>query len=98
MNYIKVKWKHAFPTEPALIYGELDEGRWEVRKVEVFPDGHRGFASAAGSSGGTQLGKEPIPPLAEIAADSQFEPAEISGEEFEHVWANRQDNGKATMN
>ena len=76
------------------MYSEIDKKRWEVRKVEVFPDGHRGHASAAGSFGGTRLGKEPIPPLTEIAADSQFEPAEISREEFERVWANRQDDDK----
>ncbi len=98
MNYIQVKWKHVFPAEPVLMYSELDENRWEVRKVEVFPDGHRGYASTAGSFGGTRLGKEPIPPLAEIAADSQFEPAEISREEFERVWANRQNDDKTTTN
>jgi len=72
------------------MYSELDDNRWEIRKVEVFPDGHRGYASAAGSSGGTCLGKEPIPPLPEIAADSQFEPIEISRDEFERVWTDRQ--------
>ena len=88
MNYIQVKWKHSFSVEPVLIYSELDEERWEIRKVEVFPDGHRGCASAAGSFDGTRLGTEPVPPLTEIAADPQFEPSEISREEFERVWAN----------
>ncbi len=72
------------------MYSELDENRWEVRKVEVFPDGHRGYAGAAESVGETRLGKEPIPPLAEIVADSQFEAVEISHEEFERVWSTRQ--------
>ena len=96
MNYIQIKWTHSISTEPLLMYSELDKDRWEVRKVEVFRDGHRGFASPVESFGGTRLGKEPIPPLTEIAADSQFEPIEISREEFERLWANRGDNDKAT--
>jgi hypothetical protein len=90
MSYIRIRWKHEFSGEPALLYSELDENRWEIRKVEVFPDGHRGYASAAGSFGGTGLSVEPIPPLAEIAANPEFEPAEIGRQEFEHIWDNRQ--------
>ncbi len=90
MKYIQVKWKHTFPAEPVLMYIELDDNRWEVRKVEVFPDGSRGYASAAGSFGETGLGKVPVPPLAKIAEDSEFEPIEISSDEFERIWINRQ--------
>ncbi len=91
MNYIQVEWKHSFPMEPVLLYSELDDNRWEVRKVEIFSDGHWGYADSAESFGGTRLGKEPLPPLDEIAADMQFSPTEISNEEFEQVWARRND-------
>ncbi len=40
-------------------------------------------------SGSTRLGEEPIPPLSEIASDPQFEPIEITKEEFEEIWNNR---------
>jgi hypothetical protein len=89
MNYIKVKWIHSCPDDPILLYSELDAERWEKRKVEVFHDGHCGYASASESAGSTRLGEEPIPPLVEIASDSQFEPVEITKEEFEEVWAKR---------
>jgi hypothetical protein len=88
-KFIKVKWTHSFPDEPALIYSELDENRWEVRKVEMFPDGHCGYASATESAGGTSLSLVPLPQLAEIAAEPEFEPAEIPRKEFDHVWTNR---------
>ena len=83
MTYIKVKWIHSCTDDPVLLYSELDSERWEKRKVEVFQDGHCGYASASESDGLTRLGEEPIPPVAEIASDSQFEPAEITKQEFE---------------
>jgi hypothetical protein len=38
MHYIKVFWKHQHRDEPVELYSELDDGRWEVRKVEVSRD------------------------------------------------------------
>lgn len=87
MKYILVKWKHLFRDEPELLYSELDEQRWEQRKVEVFPDGHMDYAEEKKSSGSTRLGLTPIPELWEIAADEQFEPTEITKDDFEKVWA-----------
>ena len=89
MKYICVKWNHSFPDEPIWLYSELDDNRWEVRKVDVYGDGHQGYASEDESDESTELSEEPIPPLAEIASDSQFEPVEITQEEFEEVWAKR---------
>ena len=89
MTYICVKWKHASPDYPVLFYSELDDDRREVRKVEVFGNGRIGFATHDRAVGGTFIGKVRIPTLAEIAADGQFEPSEISAGEFEKVWAKR---------
>ena len=89
MTYIKVKWIHSHADEPILLYSELDESRWEKRKVEVFADGHYGFASSTESASSTRLGEEPIPLLAEIGSDPQFKPVEIAKQEFEEVWAKR---------
>src|SRR5262245_53946624 len=89
MRYIKVKWIHSSPDEPVLLYSELDDDRWETRKVEVFSNGRIGFASAAESGGTTRLGEIPVPSLDEIAAEGEFEPLEISKAEFEKVWAQR---------
>ena len=90
MNYIKVKWNHSLPGEPVWLYSELDAERWETRKVEVFADGSRGYASATESGGETRLGEAPIPPLIKISYDPQFEPVEITKEEFEEVWSKRE--------
>jgi hypothetical protein len=84
IKYLLVNWKHSFVDEPELLYNELDEQRWELRKVEVFSDGHRDCTDADKSTGSTRL--VPIPELSEIAADKQFEPIEITRYEFEEVW------------
>ncbi len=85
MTYIKVRWKHSILEEPELVYSELDDERWETRKVEIFPDGRRGHADKTESAGSTRLGLAPIPELEEIARDEQFEPEEITKQEFEQV-------------
>jgi hypothetical protein len=90
VKYLRVGWKHQNPDDPVMLYSELNAERWEVRKVEVFRNGRCGYASPEESSGGTELGKVPVPALTEIVKDPQFEPSEISREEFEAVWARRQ--------
>lgn len=87
MKYVKVKWLHTSADYPVLLYSELTADRWELRKVELYADGRMGFADREEQSGSTELGIEPLPPLEQIAADPEFEPAIISAEEFESVWA-----------
>ena len=89
MKYIIVKWQHQNPGEPTLLYSELDDAGWEIRKVEVFADGRVGYADRSGTNGGTRLSIEPLPSLIEIATDPQFEPREIAKDEFEKVWTGR---------
>lgn len=86
MTYVRVEWRHSFPAEPVTIYSELDEHRWEVRKVEVFPDGSFGYASKRAETPSTGLGLVPFPPPAEIADDPAFDPVEITADEFEKMW------------
>jgi hypothetical protein len=66
-----------------VLYSELDNDRWEKRKVEIYSDGRMGYADQERAVGGTFLGLEPIPALPEIAKDPQFEPYAITGES---VW------------
>jgi hypothetical protein len=94
MQYIRVEWKHNNPDEPIQLYSELDDNRWEVRKVEVFRYGSPGFASSTNSSRSTRLGIEPVPPLWKIALESEFEPREITKDEFERAWSKAVDSEK----
>jgi hypothetical protein len=93
MKYLKVSWIHNFPDEPVLLYSEIDDARWEQRKVDFFADGTAVFASEAESHGNTGLCIEPLPTLEEIGSDPQFQPVEISPLEFEAAWK----EGKAKL-
>ena len=86
MRYIRVFWRHEHPDEPVELLSEVDDARWEVRKVERFRDGTVGWAIEDDSVGTTQLGLDPMPPLAEIANDPQFQAGEITRAEFELAW------------
>ncbi|MHC2467099.1 DUF6881 domain-containing protein [Bradyrhizobium embrapense] len=68
MTYLKVRWIHAYADEPVLIYSELDHEHWELRKVEIFPDGRIGYANDKVEVGDTGLGQMPLPSVEEIAA------------------------------
>lgn len=90
MHYICIRWLHENSDDPVLLISELDDHRWETRKVEIFADGAKGYATKSDETGGTALSLEQIPPINEIAADPQFIPMGITKEEFEEIWKTRQ--------
>jgi hypothetical protein len=89
MKYIRVKWSHANPDEPIWLFSELDAGGHEVRKIECFKNGFCDFACTDKFTGATRLHTAPLPDLAKIARDPEFEPVEITQDEFEEVWTKR---------
>lgn len=89
MKYIRVGWKHRHPEDPVLLYSELDADGWELRKVDVFEDGRLQYAHEEEATGDTDLAELPIPSLAELADDPQFDPVEITRAEFERLWDQR---------
>lgn len=88
MKYLRVAWKHNYPDEPVMFYSEIDNERWEVRKVVEHRDGRLTYASET-EKFGTDLGENAVPELAEIAKEAEFEPIEITKEEFEAMWTQR---------
>jgi len=89
MKYIRVKWKHTNPDEAIWLFSELDEDGREKRRMECFQNGFCDFASPDESTGTTKLSTQPLPELTKIAQDPEFEPVEITQEEFETVWKER---------
>lgn len=86
MKYIDVVWIHESEPEPVRLVSELHADRFETRKIEFFRNGQVGYASANGSTLGTDLGSIAVPPLEEINLESQFHGIEISSNEFELLW------------
>lgn len=85
-TYLYSKWKSSPADSPVEFYSELDQDRWETRKVEVFHDGRLGYASATESAMDTLLSIVPIPSLAEIESQVEFDVRQIGVEEFEAAW------------
>ncbi|MEH6413900.1 DUF6881 domain-containing protein [Pseudomonas sp. CGJS7] len=86
MTYLKVQWHHNIAMEPVLLLSELDNERYELRKIEIFADGRLGFASEQSSTMGTTLSESPLPEAEEIAKDAQFTVLPLSASEFETTW------------
>ena len=85
-TYIVVLWKHDHPNEPVELWGELDETRFEVRKIELWLDGRAGFADQHHSAEGTRLGTEAVPLIQAINAQREFDANETDQFSFEQVW------------
>ena len=88
-TYICVHWKKPHPGEPSYLYSELDRQRYELRKVEIFPDGRRGFADANEEFGGTRLGETDVPTLEVLAGDADLEAEAITADAFQRQWLKR---------
>mgnify|MGYP001553208235 CR=1 FL=1 len=87
MKYLRVRWLHSDAEFPVVLYSEIDDARWETRKVEIYEDGRAGWADAHHEIGGSRLGQAECPSIEEINSDKEFDGAEISAEEFEEAWA-----------
>ncbi len=83
MQYIQVQWNHNNIQYPILLFSEIDDvSRMELRKVELYRNGIIDFADSGRETGKTKLGIVPLPPLEEIACDSQFIPTQITQQEL----------------
>ena len=86
MEYLHVQWRSDLPHQPTDIYTELDDDRWETRKVEVFADGRIQYADGTDSTGKTDLGELPSPPLSERRHIDGLTTTVIDKATFEHMW------------
>ena len=86
-TYIRSEWIHDFADEPRFIYSELDDERYETRKVEVFKNGRTTRASTEDLKRDRMaLADQPIPTLEEVQEYREFHDEEISAAEFEELW------------
>jgi hypothetical protein len=83
---MKVAWLHDHPDEPVTLFIECDDENRETRKMEIYRDGRFTRAYRHVAIGGSMLSFEPIPSLAEINLQPEFQAKEISELEFNHAW------------
>jgi hypothetical protein len=89
MSYIEVLWHHESSDYPVRLVSELDDDRWELRKLEFYRDGRMGWACGSDSMLGTELSLEAIPSVEVIGRDREFSSRVIEGEDFERLWVAR---------
>jgi hypothetical protein len=87
MTYIDVRWHHSSARDPMRLVSELDANRWEIRKLEFFPDGRVGYAGPADATHGTTLSEAPVPSLEDINAQTEFDGHEVDAADFESLWS-----------
>ncbi|MEU4347000.1 hypothetical protein [Streptomyces sp. NPDC023838] len=84
---MQVRWDHEFAEEPAVIFSEIDDDCYEVRKVEVYRDGRSDWVDASRETDTIGLGEVPFPDLQEINSQEDFHAETITAAEFEVAWA-----------
>ena len=86
MRYQRVTWQHDLEDEPTVLWSEIGEDGYELRKVDEYRDGRLDTADAHSSTGSTLLGDQKVPSLDEINRDTEFAGTTISQGLFETVW------------
>ncbi|WP_162865515.1 DUF6881 domain-containing protein [Deinococcus wulumuqiensis] len=78
-----IQWLNHSLDDPCFIAAELDEKRWEVRKLEIFPDG-----TVTRFILENELAELPWPSQQEISGDEyeDFLPLCLTAELFEELW------------
>jgi hypothetical protein len=71
---------------PVRLISELDEERFEIRKLEFFKNKKVGFASEEQNSGDAILGEIPVPSIDDINSQGEFLAKEICRSDFERFW------------
>lgn len=87
-RYQRVVWHHDSIEYPTVLYSEVSDEGFELRKVDQYADGHLDFADSNRSTGSTVLSEKRMPSLDEIASKTEFSPQAITAEEFEGIWRN----------
>lgn len=81
-KYLRVAWRHDFDDEPVTLLSEIVDGE-EVRKVEIYRDGHADFADTARATGSTSLSETLMPSFEELTEQDEFLPEVIDAETLE---------------
>ncbi|NEW08356.1 hypothetical protein GK047_20365 [Paenibacillus sp. SYP-B3998] len=87
MRYMIVEIHKTSMLVPSIIYSEIDSEHYEVRKIEIFSNGHTGFATEILEFGGTGLSDKPIPSVESINETPGFYAKELKHSEFEDAWS-----------
>lgn len=83
MLYYKTIWNHTNDCDPIIMYSEIDEERYETKRLDIFLDGHVAYFD---NRTPLELGEAPYPSdFDAINATGEFDVSEISAIDFENI-------------
>ncbi|MFS1975323.1 DUF6881 domain-containing protein [Vibrio splendidus] len=86
MNYIKLDWTHLSADKPTTFYIELDENRYETRKVVVYLSGKMLYIDEVDFTKDVFLSEHPFPSHEEISTSDTLNSVDIPKCDFEQLW------------
>ena len=87
MTYEKTQLLYQSSFDLVLEFCEIDEARWEVRKVEVFADGSMTWADESTPlDAKTRLSDQRTPKMEHMKPDPELITELITPEAFEEIW------------
>lgn len=87
MEYILLEWSHDMEDEPIMVYSEIDNQYYEVRKIEIYRNGSILKCDEKMINSEIVLADVPFPDdIEEINQDAQFNAKYIGKNEFESLW------------
>ncbi len=91
MTYMEIHSLDPSSIWPLYTYSEVDDDRWEKRKVCLYRDGTLELSSSKYDPGLTRLGDQPVLPVEGFAQKRTLEARDITAEEFEALWEKAQE-------
>ncbi|WP_240139259.1 DUF6881 domain-containing protein [Streptomyces sp. MUM 178J] len=86
MEHWKVYWRHEFQEEPVVLYSEIGDDGYEVRKVQEYRDGRVLRADSLHDTAEIGLSEIPVGPIEDVQAQPEFSASVIERAEFEEMW------------
>ncbi|MFJ5633090.1 DUF6881 domain-containing protein [Streptomyces goshikiensis] len=86
MEHWKVEWFHESETDPTLIYSEIGEDGYEVRKVYQYRDGRLLRSDEWHESREIGLSEVPVGTIEDVARQPEFAAIRVPLAEFEEFW------------
>lgn len=93
------KWHHDSPQDPIVLCEELDDERYDTRRLRIFADGRCEYYGSRRPGGSLEAATHPVPELKEIDAEEEFDLLAVSANQFESLWkaAIADDNAKEVL-
>ncbi|MYT31950.1 MULTISPECIES: hypothetical protein [unclassified Streptomyces] len=96
MQHWKVIWHHEFDEEPVILFSEIGDDGYEIRKVQEYRDGRLLYTDGTNETAEIGLSEIPVGDIEDVASQSEFSAFVISAADFEMIWNRARCHGAAS--